>query len=183
MVRDYDCGAARRALDGLELGPLNRELADCWLSLWQGSHLPVRGDINPGKLGKFLPGLAIMEIHPDESVRFRIAGRIFRAAFGFDPSRHDMMALTLPEQRAARLARCKTIASGMIGTGLRLATFAGEPDVVSQDVVLPLGGRSEDGARAWLFHTSWRPAMADWSRTLPASALGMVDNFVTRALS
>jgi hypothetical protein len=183
MSKTYDREAAARAVDSLALCQLNHEISGYWLSLWQDGRLPTRGAINPARLGKFLPGLAIMEIHPDASVRFRIAGRIFRAAFGFDPSRHDMMALTLPEQRAARLARCKAIVDGAVGAGLRTASFPGEADVIAQDVLLPLGGESEDGARAWLFHSSWRPGAADWSRSLPAQTLGIVDNYMSHALS
>ena len=183
MPKLFDRAAAASAIGALELSAVNRELAGSWLSLWKGGRLPARGAVDPTRLVKFLPGLAIVELHPDDSVRYRIAGQAFRAAYGFDPSGRDLMALTPPEQRKARLARFKSFVAGTIGTSIRVVQRAGEPDQISQDLVLPLGGRSEDGARTWLFHSTWRPAKADWQRTLPSASVGMIDTYVTRALA
>ena len=183
MPKLFDSAAATSALATLELGAVNRELADYWLSLWQGGRLPARGAVDPVRLKKFLPGLSILEIHPDESVRYRIAGQAFRAAYGFDPSGRDVIQMTPPAQRAARLARFKSFVAGHVGAAIRVIPRGEEPDVISQDLVLPLGGRAADGARTWIFHNSWRPAKADWPRALPPAAVGMIDGFVTRALA
>lgn len=183
MRKPFDSTAAAGALEALGLNALNHELAQHWLSLWQDGALPVRGALNPARLVKFLPGLAVMDIHPDDSIRFRIAGKAFRAAFGFDPSRFNMLALTPPEQHAAQIARCRQIADGAVTTGIRFAHRGGAPEMISQDVMLPLGGVAEDGARSWLFHASWRPGPADWDRPLPPAAVGMIDHYVARALA
>ncbi len=183
MRKPFDPGAAAVALEALNLNALNRELGQHWLSLWDGGALPGRGALNPSHLVKFLPGLAVMEIHPDDSIRFRIAGRAFRAAYGFDPSRHDMLALTPPDQRAARVARCRQIAEGTVSSGIRLAHRSAAPEMISQDVMLPLGRIAENGSRAWIFHASWRPGLTDWQGRLPAMAVGMVDSYVARALA
>ena len=178
----FDRFAAAHALDALGLSALNRELAALWLSLWQDGHLPTRGAINPKTLAKFLPGLAIMEIHAGGRTRFRIAVQSFRAAFGFDPSSHDMLALTPPEQRKARFERCLAIVDGCVSTGIRTMPGGATPGFISQDVMLPLGGAAEDGARSWLFHSSWRPGAEDWGKSLPQGALGMVDTYTAHAL-
>jgi len=183
MPKPFDTGRAADALEALDLNALNRELAQHWLSLWQDGVPPGRGAINPARLLKFLPGLAVMDIHSDDSIRFRIAGRAFRAAFGFDPSRHDMLALSLPEQRAAQIARCRQIADGAVATGIRFAHRSAVPEVLSQDVMLPLGGAAEDGTRSWLFHSTWRPGLTDWEHRLPARAVGMIDSYVARPLA
>jgi hypothetical protein len=182
MPAHFDRSTAVTALDLLGLGPLNLELAQRWLDLWQGEKLPSRGALNPTQLVKFLPGLAVLEIHPDDSVRYRIAGTALRAAYGFDPSRRDVMELTPPVHRAARLRRFKEFVAGTVGSSIRLVKRPGEVDIVAQDLVLPLGGVSEDGARAWIFHTSWRPGGADTLRALPSAAVGMADEYVTHAL-
>ncbi len=182
MQDTFDRFTAANALDALRLGALNRELADCWLSLWQDGNLPTRAAINPRTLVKFLPGLAIMDIHAGGRARFRIAGKAFRAAFGFDPSSHDMLALTPPDQRKARFERCMGIVSGCVSTGIRTTPGGPTPGFISQDVMLPLGGVAEDGARSWLFHASWRPGANDWAQSLPQGALGMVDTYTAHSL-
>ncbi|HEX4301438.1 MAG TPA: PAS domain-containing protein [Rhizomicrobium sp.] len=178
----FDRFAAATALNALGLSALNRELADVWLALWQGGNLPARGAISPKALVKFLPGLAIMDIHAGGRVRFRIAGKSFRAAFGFDPSSHDMLALTPPAQRKARFERCVEIVEGTVSTGIRTMPGGATSGFISQDVMLPLGGVAEDGARSWLFHSSWRPRADDWARSLPQGALGMIDSYTAHAL-
>jgi hypothetical protein len=178
----FDSAAAGEALDGLALGPLNRELASYWLALWKDGAPPSRGAINPARMKAFLPGLSIMALYPDDSVRFRLAGTIFRSAFGFDPTGRDMLALTAPEQRADRLARCKPLALDAVAAGIRISSRPGEPDVIAQDVMLPLGGVNEDGSRSWLFHNSWRPHSGEWRGGLTAKALGMTDTFFARTL-
>jgi hypothetical protein len=178
----FDSAAAGEALAALALGPLNRELASYWLSLWQDGVPPSRAAINPARMKTFLPGLAIMALFPDDTIRFRIAGTIFKSAFGFDPTGHDMLALTAPEQRAERLARCRPLAFDTVAVGIRTSSRPGEPDVIAQDVMLPLGGVNEDGSRSWLFHNSWRPKSGEWRGGLTQRALGMTDTFITRVL-
>ena len=178
----FDFAAAGEAIDALALGPLNRELASHWLSLWSDGTPPARGAINPSRLRTFLPGLAIMGLYPDDTVRFRLAGTIFKSAFGFDPTGRDMLALTAPEQRAARLERCRPLAIDTVAAGIRISIKPGEPDVIAQDVMLPLSGENEDGSRSWLFHNAWRPKSNEWQGGLTQRALGMTDSFVARKL-
>src|ERR1700712_2159467 len=135
MRAPFDPFHAAQAVEALELSALNRELAGHWLSLWRDGALPARGAIDPSALVKFLPGLAILDIHAGGHIRFRIAGKAFRAAFGFDPSRHDMLALTPPAQRQARFERCREIVDGAVACGIRLASpDGGAPRMISQDV-------------------------------------------------
>ncbi len=93
--------------------------------LWDDGMPPTRATIKPARMKAFLPGLAIMGLYPDDTVRFRLAGTIFKSAFGFDPTGHDMLALTPPEQRAERLAR-RPPAGARHGRGwIRLSTRPG----------------------------------------------------------
>ena len=178
----FDFAAAGEALNALELGPLNRELASYWLSLWKDAAPPSRAAINPARMRPFLQGLAIMGLYPDDTVRFRIAGPIFKSAFGFDPTGRDMLSFTPPEQRADRLARCKRLAFDTVAAGIRISTRPGEPDVIAQDVMLPLSGVNEDGSRSWLFHNGWRPRSNEWKGGLTQKALGMTETFVARVM-
>jgi hypothetical protein len=178
----FDPVAAADAVDALALSPLNRELASYWLSLWTDGLPPARAAINPARMKPFLPGLAIMGLYPDGRVLFRIAGPIFKSAFGFDPTGKDMLAMTAPEQRADRLERCKRLAFDTVAAGIRISTRAGEPDVIAQDVMLPLSGLNEDGSRSWLFHNGWRPRSNEWQGGLTQKALGMTETFVERVL-
>ncbi|MBL6853041.1 MAG: PAS domain-containing protein [Alphaproteobacteria bacterium] len=182
MQARFDFAAAGDALNALDLGPLNRELASHWLSLWKNDAPPTRGAINPARMKAFLPGLAIMGLYPDDTIRFRIAGTVFKSAFGFDPTGHDMLALTAPEQRADRLARCRRLAFDTVAVGIRLSARTGEPDMIAQDLMLPLSGVNKDGSRSWLFHNSWRPNGGEWRGGLTLRALGMTETFVARVL-
>jgi hypothetical protein len=178
----FDFAAACEAVDALALGPLNRELADYWLSLWKDGVPPSRATINPARMKPFLHGLAIMGLYPDDTVRFRLAGPVFHSAYGFDPTGKDMLAMTAPEQRADRLARCKRLAFDTVAAGIRLSSKPGEPDVIAQDVMLPLSGTNEDGSRSWLFHNGWRPRSNEWRGGLTPKGLGMTESFVARVL-
>lgn len=64
----------------------------------------------------------------------------------------------LPRRVRAEFANHSAVAEGAIGLARRRlrSRFGGE--VESQEVYLPLGDVSEDGARLVLLHTDWRPS-------------------------
>jgi hypothetical protein len=91
---------------------------------------------------------------------------------GMDVTGQDVIALSPPEYRAARMARNTRVVEGAIS--LRRQKFherAGGP-VMVEDIYLPLSGIAEDGSRTILYHADWRP------KTLDRRMGEIIDGFV-----
>jgi hypothetical protein len=166
----YDEVAAARAVEHLGFGKLNLQLARYWLSRWKNGAPPPRADIRPRDVKAHLPGIAIMELHGNGSVMCRLAGSALAMGLGIDPTGMDVIAITPPEFREARMSRYRRVANGAVSRCVKphLTRFAAT--IMIEDIQLPLGP-AENGAVQILYHADWRPQTLD--RTVAEIVDGM----------
>lgn len=168
----YDELAAARAIELLGFGKLNLQLARHWFSLWQDGAPPAREAIKPRDVKSLLPGIAIFEMRSDRSVVCRLAGSAIAMGLGFDPTGKDLIALTPPEHRAARMARYNKVLAGAVSRCLKPHLTRFNTKIMVEDIQLPLGGVTAEGARQILYHADWRPQTLD--RTMGEIADGLI---------
>lgn len=170
-LQQYDELAAARAVELLGFGKLNLRLARHWLSLWKDGTPPLREAIKPRDVKSLLPGIAILEMRSDRSVVCRLAGSAIAMGLGIDPTGKDVIAITPPEHRAARMARYDKVLAGAVSRCLRPHRTRFGASILVEDIQLPLGGVTEDGTRQILYHADWRPQTLD--RTIAEIADGL----------
>jgi len=172
-LQRFDQTSASRGIEALGFGPLNLELARHWLSLWEDGEPPPRSAIKPRHVKNHLPGIAIIEMRKDGSVTCRLAGSAIAMGLGIDPTGKDVIAITPPEHRAARLQRYQRVLDGAVSRLVKphRTRFGTVIDV--EDIQLPLGGVTEDGARQILYHADWRP------QTMDRSMAELIDGMTT----
>lgn len=141
----------------LDLAEENRRILDYWLSLWEGDALPARARFEPLRVRDLLPGVMIMEVKPGERVRVRLSGSAVNAAVGMDLTGQDLLALTSPADREARLERNTSSANGNAGWSLRTGMTPDGTAWEAEEIYLPFRDLTEDGARLILYHTTLRP--------------------------
>ncbi|HSM96081.1 MAG TPA: PAS domain-containing protein [Rhizomicrobium sp.] len=159
----YDELAAARAVELLGFGKLNLELARYWLSEWKDGAPPPREAIKPRNVKRHLPGIAVLEMRGDGSMTCRLAGSAIAMGLGIDPTGKDLIALTPPEFRAARLARYNKVLGGAVSRCVKPHRTRFNTTVMVEDIQVPLGGASADGTRQILYHADWRPQTLDRS--------------------
>lgn len=162
-MQQYDELAAARAVELLGFGQLNLQLARHWLSLWKDGAPPPRDAIKPRDVKNLLPGIAILEMRADRSVLCRLSGSALAMGLGTDPTGKDVIAITPPEFRAARLARYQRVLDGAVSRCVKPHMTRFGTTVLVEDIQLPLGGMTADGGRQILYHADWRPQTMDRS--------------------
>jgi hypothetical protein len=171
-LQQYDELAAARAVELLGFGAMNLQLALHWLSLWVDGAPPPRDAIKPRDVKNLLPGIAILEMRPDRSVLCRLSGSALAMGLGVDPTGKDVIAITPPEYRAARLARYQRVLDGAVSRCVKPHLTRFGTTVLVEDIQLPLGGVSADGGRQILYHADWRPQTMDRSIAEISEVLG-----------
>jgi hypothetical protein len=163
--------AAMRAVENLGFAKSNLALARYWLSRWSNSAPPVRAEIKPRDVKSHLPGIAILELH-DEAVMCRLAGSALAMGLGIDPTGRDLIAITPPEFRDARMSRYRRVADGAVSRCVKPHRTRFGATIMIEDLLLPLGS-GEDRVRQILYHADWRP------QTLDRSVAEIVDGMNT----
>jgi hypothetical protein len=107
--------AAKDILSLHPMSPRTQQIADYWLSLWDGDTLPARADIKPIAIKPLLPQVIFFWVTPYQAVRVGLAGTAFQFMFKKEVSGCDWLALTPPEGRAMRLSIFSFVAHGTIG--------------------------------------------------------------------
>lgn len=153
--------AAIQALEHFGLSASNLRLARYWLSMWNDNGAPVRAAIKPSQIKDNLPGIAIFQCRPHESIHCRLAGSAIAMGLGMDVTGKDLVALTPPEFRAARLARTSRVALGAVSRRKQQFRTRHGEYVMVEDIQLPLSDLAEDGSRQVLYHADWRPKSMD----------------------
>lgn len=162
--------AAARAVESLGFGKSNLTLARYWLSRWKDGAPPQRVDIKPRDVKRHLPGIAIMEMRNDGAVMCRLAGSALAMGLGIDPTGMDLVAITPPEFRDARLSRYRRVANGAVSRCVKPHQTRFGATIMIEDIQLPLGP-SEGGLPQILYHADWRPQTLD--RTVAEITDGM----------
>jgi len=84
-----------------------RLFVEAWL-LWRGDALlPHRGQLDLNRIKRLLPGIALLDVHGPEDVRYRVAGTRLVAHLGFDPTGRNYKELTPPGQWPVRSYRVR----------------------------------------------------------------------------
>ena len=162
-MQQYDESAAARAVELLGFGKLNLQLARYWLSQWTDGAPPPRGAIKPRDVKSILPGIAVLEMHQDGRVICRLAGSALVMGLGIDPTGKDVIALTPPAHRTARMSRYSKVLAGAVSRCVKPHRTRFGTIVMVEDIQLPLGGVTAEGARQILYHADWRPQTLDRS--------------------
>ncbi|HEY8949355.1 MAG TPA: PAS domain-containing protein [Rhizomicrobium sp.] len=162
-MQHFDELAAARAVEQLGFREMNLQLARHWLSLWKDGVPPLRADIKPRDVKNLLPGIAILEMRSDRSVICRLAGSALAMGLGVDPTGKDVIALAPPELRAARITRYQRVFDGAISRCVKPHVTRFGTTIMVEDIQLPLGGVSAQGAQQILYHADWRPQTLDRS--------------------
>jgi hypothetical protein len=141
-----------------------KPLVEHWLSLWRGDALPLRADFKPKAVAKALPFIAIFDVVPDQSVHCRLMGSGLTQGVGHDPKGQDWIALTRPEDRAARLQRWSDVARGAIGRGLRTGYRESGEKQFAEELMLPFAPAEGSDAQQILYYISWKQTAHDPTR-------------------
>ena len=152
---------AEQALEALAFNAKNATRARYWLSLWDDGRPPTRSALNPARMKELLPGIAIMDCRPDETLYCRLAGSALVAGAGLELKGQDLVALTPSAFRKARLDRSSQVVRGAISRRHQQYQSRAVGPVLVEDIQLPLSGIAEDGSHAILFHADWRPVTLD----------------------
>jgi hypothetical protein len=125
------------------LSPRTQQIADYWLSLWDGDTLPARADIRPAAIKALLPQMIFFWVTPHQAVRVGLAGTAFRFMCKKEISHCDWLALTPQEGRIVRLSIFSLVAHGTIGFNVwRFPQITGKT-YNCEKLLLPL--RAESG--------------------------------------
>ncbi len=172
-----DTGVVSQRLKTLGLSPVNRRLADYWLSLCNEGAPPFFAALQLTELAQLLRYCTLVEVRPGRSLHVRIAGLVLRLAISEDVVGKDYLALTPAPQRAQRLARYSAVAIGAIGvTRRRVLRRQGEA-VQIEGLMLPFADIGADDVRRVLVHTDWRPEGEEWLGVDATYVLTLVDEF------
>jgi hypothetical protein len=133
-----------------------------------GDTLPMRSDFRPRGVAPLLTGIALFDVVANHSVTCRLAGTALRGALGVDITGKDWLALTKQAQRATRLARYSSIATGNAAISLIEAPHASGAVVTAEQVLLPFE-TEPSGVCTVLMHVDWRPTFSDNLAEAPES--------------
>lgn len=133
----YNKDATKTVLSLIGLAPGSQQMADLWLSLWDGCHLPSIDVFLPARLGPLGALALFQEVRPDESVRIRHCGSHLKKWIGKDLKGSDWIDLALPKFRPERKRRISVVARGAIMRATRQADEEGAFNVV-ECISLPL---------------------------------------------
>lgn len=163
-------------LVSLGIAPINRQVAEYWLSLSQDGALPQREVFDPNAVSTMLRGCGLFDVRVGQSIHVRIPGMMLRLAFGRDIAGEDWLAITSARHRDQRLARFSAVAQGAIGVGRRRTRRASGDDVDVEEVMLPFTP-GDDGVCPVLVHTNWRPEGQEWFGVESPYAMTLASEF------
>jgi hypothetical protein len=151
---------ARQILSQIDFSPRCRQIADYWLSIWDGDLLPGRSCINPASIKPLLPGVIIFEVVPGMSVTVGLSGTDFQSALKCELTAADWLNRTPLKGRAKRLRIFSQIARGAIGFNRWCFTHdvQGVGVAICEKLLLPLRPDGDDAAICVLGFVDWSDA-------------------------
>ncbi|MBI3676487.1 MAG: hypothetical protein HY243_07700 [Proteobacteria bacterium] len=154
---NWSLEAAKRAIDLLALNGPNADVAAYWLALWKGKCAPLRASFSLKDLGENAPAAAIFALVGEDWIACQEAGGFFQVGLGIDPTGHNLLRLTPPGERQARVERATQIVEGSVMRGRRIfGTESGS--VQAEEIYLPFADVGRCGERYYLMHSNWRPS-------------------------
>lgn len=148
---------ARQILSQIDFSSRCQQIADYWLSIWDGDLLPSRSCINPAMIKALLPGVIIFEVVPDASVAVGLSGTDFQSALKSELTAADWLHRTPLKDRAKRLQIFSQIARGAIGFNRWCFTHAvqGVGVAICEKLLLPLRPDKNEAAICVLGFVDW----------------------------
>jgi len=158
VTTDFD--RACSVIKSLNITDTNRQMADYWLSCWQGDKPPSRSVFHSGLSKDIRAAILEAEIRPDRSILCIQTGTYFRLALGFDPETQDLMMLCPVVEREETFLHWWGVATGGISVSYR-QFHSKEFNGLVQHIGLPFCDELPGDARFIVLHTDWRPVGTD----------------------
>lgn len=134
------------------LGPLAAEYAAYWLSLPRTRGVPMKRDLEPGAMRKFVANFVIVERQDRRNFTWRLAGTAIRELAGVEVTGTDALAARDSEQREKGIAAYNAQLDTPCGSwGIVMLRTAGGTLVPTEVMVFPL--RADDGTPRFLANT------------------------------
>lgn len=133
----YNKDATKTVLDLIGLASGSQQIADLWLALWDGCHLPNADVFRPARLGPLGAFALFQHVRPDESIKIRHCGTQLARWVGEDLTDSDWIARALPRFRPERMRRSSAVARGAIMRATRQIMDEERPHAV-ETICLPL---------------------------------------------
>jgi hypothetical protein len=146
---------ALNLLSQIEFSPRCKQIADYWLSIWDGDLLPQRGRVQPVRIKSLLPGVILFDVVPNKSVKVRLAGTEFWSILKLQLTGGDWLAMTPLRDRAERLRIFSDVARGGIGFNQWGFEIEQRGMAVGEKLLLPLLGGPGDAAIPVLGFVDW----------------------------
>lgn len=157
----YNKSATKTVLDLIGLTPGSQQIADLWLSLWDGCHLPSQDGFHASRLGALDACTMIHKVRPDESVRISRCGSQLARWMGEGLRDEDWIDLALPKFRNERLRRFSAVARGAIMRTTRHMPSEENGFFVIETISLPLQPNSDGSVAIAHFFTGLPEEAAD----------------------
>ena len=168
----------RTVLQGLgnlpeRLGPLAAEYAAYWLSLPKTGGVPMKRDLDPGAMRRFVANFVIVERQDRRHFSWRLAGTAIRELAGVEVTGTDALAARDAKQREKGIAAYNAQLDTPCGAwGIVMLRTAGGTLVPTEVMVLPL--RADDESLRFLANTVDPGARAMLPSDLPTGAMTML---------
>jgi hypothetical protein len=146
---------ALHLLSQIEFSPRCKQIAEYWLSIWDGDLLPQRGRVEIARIKSLLPGVILFDVVPNKSVKVRLAGTEFWSILKLQLTGGDWLAMTPLKDRAERLRIFSAVARGAIGFNQWGFEIEQRGMAVGEKLLLPLRGNAEDTAIPVLGFVDW----------------------------
>jgi hypothetical protein len=135
-----------------KLGPLAAEYAAYWLSMPKRDGVPMKRDLNPAAMRKFVANFVIVERHDPRRFTWRLAGSAIRDLAGVELTGTDALDSRDQEQREKGFVAYNAQLDTPCGAwGVVVLRSASGNLVPTEVMVFPL--RSDDGALRFLANT------------------------------
>ena len=146
--------AALKGLGNLpdKIGPLAVAYANYWLSLPKTGGVPMKRDLDPGAMRKFVANFVIVERHAPHLFTWRLAGSAIRELAGIEVTGTDALAARDGEQRDKGAVAYNAQLDTPCGAwGIVMLRSASGNLVPTEVMVFPL--RADDGSLRFLANT------------------------------
>jgi hypothetical protein len=155
------------------LGPLAAEYAAYWLALPKAGGVPLKRDLDPGAMRKFVANFVIVERQDRRHFTWRLAGTAIRDLAGVEVTGTDALAARDSGQREKGIAAYNAQLDTPCGAwGIVMLRTASGHLVPTEVMVLPL--RADDGTPRFLANTVDPGARAVLPDRLPGGDMKML---------
>jgi hypothetical protein len=135
-----------------KLGPLAADYAAYWLALPKRDGVPMKRDLNPAAMRKFVANFVLVERHDPRRFTWRLAGSAIRELSGVELTGSDALESRDTAQRAKGLVAYNAQLDTPCGSwGIVMLRTAAGTLIPTEVMVFPL--RGDDGALRFLANT------------------------------